>query len=115
VPQGIARVCADSLFEAVLIGPFEGSRWRGGCGGQWDFHGDGLGSAGGYPVDTSKGQLLLLFYRLLYAPSERGKRASSSGVELFGTEQPGAAMYLVPAWALASFHCVRISVVVNFS
>src|SRR5580698_1083276 len=48
-------------------------------------------------------------------PSERGKRASSSGVELFGTEQPGVAMYLAPACVLASVHCFRISVVVNFS
>jgi hypothetical protein len=51
----------------------------------------------------------------VYTPSARGKRASSSGVELFGTEHPGAAIYLAPACALASVHCIRISPTVNFS
>jgi hypothetical protein len=36
-PAGIARLCADSLVGAVLIGPFEGSRWGGGRGGAMGF------------------------------------------------------------------------------
>ena len=50
-----------------------------------------------------------------YIPSARGKRASSSGVELMGTEHPGAAMYLAPASFLASVNCFRISATVNLS
>ena len=41
-------------------------------------------------------------------PSDRGNRCSSVGVEASGTEQPGAAMYLLPACPLASLHCCRI-------
>src|ERR1700694_1454537 len=56
-----------------------------------------------------------LYVACSYIPRERGNRASSSEVELFGTEQPGAAMYLAPASALAFVHCFRISAIVNFS
>ena len=37
LPRSIRQELRGIFLGAVLIGPFEGSRWRGGCGeGLWD-------------------------------------------------------------------------------
>src|SRR5271170_28676 len=46
LPRWDARRSVRIFFGAVLIGPFEGSRWRGGCGRAMGFGWVGSASAG---------------------------------------------------------------------